>query len=325
MPFLRSALACSATLVIIAACGGSPGDDIPGASAGAADAGGDGATAPAPSPAPSPTTSAADACEAKLGASRACYSGPAATRGKGRCKDGQLTCTSKGDVLCVGEVLPAPAEACNDVDDTCDGVVDDGFDKAASPAHCGACNKACAADEACVSGACQKRTESSCANGIDDDADGKADCADSECEAQACGAGCVCTAGVRVETACGDGLDNDGDGVVDCTDPSCAGEACGAGCACAAGAKHETTCSDGLDNDGDGLTDCADPECAAAACGVGCVCAGTVRRETICNDRIDNDGNNGADCADQADCPQGTVCTLANGTPGTCQSNRTCG
>ncbi len=313
-----------------------------------------------------PPPTAAETCEGQLPASRACYTGPAATRGKGRCKDGELTCTSKGQTVCLGEVLPAPAEACNDVDDNCDGVIDDGFDKATSPLHCGACNKACASDEHCTAGKCEKRTETSCSNGVDDDGDGKADCADTECNDQACGTGCTCTGGIRVETLCADGLDNDGDGAVDCADPSCNGKSCGAGCLCAPTAgKVETDCADGVDNDGANGTDCADPACADKSCGAGCLCVGVTKDETICNDgvdndgdgktdcadpacenkscgagctcaangqkketncadRLDNDGNNGADCADSADCPQGTVCKMADGNPGSCQPDKSC-
>jgi hypothetical protein len=52
-----------------------------------------------------------------------------------------------------------------------------------------------------------------CANGVDDDGDGFADCADAECLDQAG----PCT----VEAACDDGFDNDDDGLVDCLDDNC--------------------------------------------------------------------------------------------------------
>ena len=61
-----------------------------------------------------------------------------------------------------------------------------------------------------------------CNNGIDDDADGYIDCADSECPGtNTCGTGCTCTGGAPAEVACGDGLDNDRDGDIDCQDLDC--------------------------------------------------------------------------------------------------------
>ena len=61
-----------------------------------------------------------------------------------------------------------------------------------------------------------------CDNGVDDDGDGRIDCADPSCDRRACGPGCLCDVGVARETACGDGADNDGDGRIDCADDDCA-------------------------------------------------------------------------------------------------------
>ena len=53
--------------------------------------------------------------------------------------------------------------------------------------------------------------ELNCVDGIDNDADGTIDCADSDCErAPAC-----------YESMCADGRDNDRDGLTDCDDPDC--------------------------------------------------------------------------------------------------------
>src|SRR5579859_3277386 len=58
-------------------------------------------------------------CPCKAGETRACYTGPAATRGMGSCKDGTQTCASQGGEnptfafgACVGETLPSAADAC---------------------------------------------------------------------------------------------------------------------------------------------------------------------------------------------------------------------
>lgn len=60
---------------------------------------------------------------------RACYTGPAATRSTGLCKDGVETCDATGIQWiqgCVGEVLPG-VEMCGDsLDNDCDGEVDEG-------------------------------------------------------------------------------------------------------------------------------------------------------------------------------------------------------
>ena len=57
--------------------------------------------------------------------------------------------------------------------------------------------------------------ESVCGDGLDNDGDGLADCADPDC---AITPSCL----PQPETACDDGLDNDGDGVIDCADSDCA-------------------------------------------------------------------------------------------------------
>ena len=58
-------------------------------------------------------------------ASRACYSGPAATKNVGVCRTGTQTCAAGSwPSGCNGEVLPS-GEACNGEDDDCNGSVDD--------------------------------------------------------------------------------------------------------------------------------------------------------------------------------------------------------
>jgi hypothetical protein len=90
-----------------------------------------------------------------------------------------------------------------------------------------------------------------CDNGLDDDADGVADCSDSDCAAQC------------PEAACRNNRDDDQDGLRDCLDPDCFD---------ATGCEAERDCDDGVDDDGDDLVDCADDECTGApACVSACV------------------------------------------------------
>lgn len=91
-----------------------------------------------------------------------------------------------------------------------------------------------------------------CDDGIDNDCDGKIDCADGECSAA-----CSPTS----PEVCNDAIDNDGDGKVDCADRDCRKDPA---CATTGTEGKGKTCSDGKDNDGDGLIDCADSDCTTS-------------------------------------------------------------
>ena len=254
-------------------------------------------------------------------AATSCYGGPAGTEGKGLCKAGTPTCGTNGEIACAGEVRPA-TEACNGQDDDCDGQTDEGFDLQTDIVNCGQCGRVCnSSTQVCASGSCQSRGELNCGDDVDNDADGKTDCADTECANQACGPACLCINGQRGEGLCSDNVDNDADGKTDCADSDCGGRSCGSGCLCKNSAKSEldTACGDTLDNDADGKTDCADTlDCEAKACGAGCVCSGGVGTESTCNDGGDNDKDGNADCAD-TDCG-GKECSAIGGC--TCVAGR---
>jgi hypothetical protein len=81
-----------------------------------------------------------------------CYSGPAGTVGQGVCAAGLRSCGA--DLTwggCVGQVLPSAdvETVCNDLDDNCDGVVDEGL-----RGPCGDCNEECSGE--CVGVGCDE-------------------------------------------------------------------------------------------------------------------------------------------------------------------------
>lgn len=69
------------------------------------------------------------------GTKRSCYGGAAGTAGKGTCKTGTQTCQGNRTwTACLGQVTPV-GEVCNNLDDDCDGFVDENF-----PQQSQACN-----------------------------------------------------------------------------------------------------------------------------------------------------------------------------------------
>lgn len=109
-----------------------------------------------------------------------------------------------------------------------------------------------------------------CSGGVDEDGDGQIDCADTECRAQP-----ICQA-----EDCASPGDEDADGANDCADPDCA--------------DHPTctgeNCGNAEDDDQDGRTDCDDDDCADAR---------TCQPE-VCGNTEDDDGDGLVDCADDA-------------------------
>ena len=212
----------------------------------------------------------------------------------GVCAAGTTACTG-GAVVCTQNTQPSP-EACNGLDDDCDGAVDNGNPGggvACSTGHPGVC---AAGTTACTGGAvvCAQTTQPSteACNGLDDDCDGAVDNGDPGggltcntghpgiCAAgtTACSAGSVvCTQNSQPSPEACNGLDDDCDGAVDGFVTTCGvGECfrhgtCTAGIDnCTPGASAPEVC-DNRDNDCDGLVDGF-----ATTCGVGdCLRHGT--------------------------------------------------
>jgi hypothetical protein len=128
----------------------------------------------------------------------------------------------------------------------------------------------------CADPLCERtpRCEEDCTNGVDDNEDGAADCDDGSCAWHA-----------HCYEDCFDGVDNEADGLVDCDDPDCDDRShCREGC------------QDGTDGDGDGLTDCDDPDCSyMASC------------QELCDDGVDGDRDGLVDCFD-SDCAFSPAC-----------------
>lgn len=110
-------------------------------------------------------------------------------------------------------------------------------DPSTDSANCGACGQQCESGTACIAGRCATEI---CNNGLDDNHDGKIDCADeTSCpQTTACRGGLCCQGKCTSESTpelCANGADDDCDGQKDCEDAKCAGQTCGAGKVCGTG------------------------------------------------------------------------------------------
>ena len=163
-----------------------------------------------------------------------CYSGPPGTLGAGACQEGEQTCVNGVWGACQGEVVPA-AEACNAVDDDCDGTADEYSEACytgpSGTSGTGACHTGARTCSDGAWGECtgQQTPVSESCNDVDDDCDGQID---DGVSGDYCNTGLdgICASGVLVcsegalfcsqmedastEIECND-LDDDCDGAVD--------------------------------------------------------------------------------------------------------------
>jgi hypothetical protein len=157
-----------------------------------------------------------EGCICQQGETRRCYGGPPATRMVGLCRDGMQTCVPgvQGQAQwgpCMGEVLPAP-DRCDGFDNDCDGRGDDEcqcqegqtrpcYEGPMGTANIGACSVGV---QRCVQGltqgsawgSCEMQrlpSTENCADRMDNDCNGRSDCADPRCvgtlECRPCTAG----------------------------------------------------------------------------------------------------------------------------------------
>jgi hypothetical protein len=239
------------------------------------------------------------------------FSPKACGQSGGECKQGLESCTG-GYVLCVGAV-GGKTETCNNKDDDCDGVVDNGFDKLADPRYCQSC-AGCSIPHAianCTNGSCGiavcevgwvnldnnpangceyqcTPTGAEICDGLDNDCDGKTDQADSSfvplggnpcIQLGACAgatASCLGTSG----WVCSYGADVEKKSCL--TSADCGGGSCAGGQCSSVVAVNETRC-DGKDNNCNGLVDEPFPDKSKPCAEVGKlgICQGT--GTWICN------------------------------------------
>ncbi len=229
-----------------------------------------------------------EGCACADGQSRPCGSG------EGACTPGEQRCEGSVWGACVGGTRPG-AESCDGADEDCDGTVDEGLARPCG-SNSGACREGV---ERCVAGgwgACEGEVgpvEESCAEGGDEDCDGRTD------------EGCSCVDGD--ERPCGSEVGACEPGVL-----RCVGGAWGE-CAGAVGPAPER-CDGALDEDCDGQTDegcrCVDGTERTCGTGVGACVEGVQRcaegRWDRCDGAVDPgaercDGGTDEDCDGAAD------------------------
>jgi hypothetical protein len=178
-------------------------------------------------------------CVCNPGDKQSCYSAAPSTLGVGPCKAGKQTCNASGTGFgpCLGEVTPAPETCTNDVDDDCDGKVNESgsgckcmpnamvicYDGPTGTLNVGVCKAGKAQCNALGTalGPCMgqvKPSTEACLSNVDNDCDGKKQ------ETTAC----ACTTGDMISCYTG-AAGTDGVGVCHGGQQTCLGGALGYG------------------------------------------------------------------------------------------------
>ncbi len=184
--------------------------------------------------------------------------GTACVAGVGACsRSGMWTCRS-GMTACDATSASAESEVCNNRDDNCNGVIDEGvyldcYSGPAATRDVGVCRAGRAQCVAGVFGGCVGEVGPAaevCGNGVDENCDGR----DDPCAIPCAGdsrIGTSCTVGAGACARTGAWVCRSGAAVCDATP----------------GPGGVETCTNHVDDDCDGLFDCGDPDCATdSAC-----------------------------------------------------------
>ncbi len=286
-----------------------------------------------------------EGCICADGSTQGCYTGAAGSQNVGACHAGTQTCAGGAWGPCTGQSLPQ-AEACDGLDNNCNGQVDDGLPLLTCGV--GACENVA---PACVDGqpgtCTPKPSQAEICDNLDNDCDGAIDNGDPG-GAQACQSGqpgicaagttaclvgaIVCNQNQQAQPETCNGLDDDCDGTTDEGNPG-GGQVCntgndgicGAGTTiCAAGSvscsqlnqPHTETCNN-LDDDCDGTIDEDNPGSGApcvtgqpGACGTGatsCVSGALSCTQTVQPGPEVCEGHVDESCNGQVD--EGCACT----------------
>ena len=181
------------------------------------------------------------------GMQQSCYTGPAGTEGRGRCRNGSQRCTNQAWGACQEEILPAQ-EDCNGQDDDCDGSIDNNLPEKLCDRGIGVCAQGKAA---CQNGQWQPCTTADYGPDYQDQED-RCDGKDNDCDG-VIDEGCPCTQDGQERDCYGGAPGTMGVGPCLGGKQSCTGGSW-TGCQGQITPAQEI-CSDNIDNNCDGRVD----------------------------------------------------------------------